>query len=323
MLATTEAPRLVADVGGTNTRIALYHPASGKYLAAQNYINRDFVLFADVVEQWLDGLSEALPEECCIAIASPLEGDQVSMANMDWSFSRGEFARRFAFERIAWLNDFEGNAHALPHLQDGDLEMLHTGSATGNSPLAVMGPGTGLGGATLDCVGASQRVRRSEPGSMGLSPESELELALFELLLSKHRDVYAELLISGPGLYRLYVNLCELAQTVPLAKDPAEVSRLALTADDEHCLQALTVFCELLGSACADFILANGAYGGLYLAGGILPRMADFLKASRFHQRLCGKGSMATLLGEVPVYVITGTRTGLIGAAHAPLVAAP
>ncbi|MEH6608146.1 MAG: glucokinase [Halioglobus sp.] len=316
-------PRLVADVGGTNTRIALYDPASGDYFSAQNYINRDFVNFEDVVEHWLGNLSEASPEECCVAIASPLDGDQVNMVNMDWSFSRGEFSQRFAFKHIAWLNDFEGNAHALPHLQDDDLELLHAGHATSRSPLAVMGPGTGLGGATLDGIGTRQRVRRSEPGSMGLSPQSELELALFELLLTKHKDIYAELLISGPGLYRLYINLCELAQTTPLAKDPAEVSHLALTADDEHCLQALTVFCELLGSACADFILANGAYGGLYLAGGILPRMTDFLKASRFHQRLCKKGFMAKSLGKVPVYVITGTRTGLIGAAHAPLAAAP
>ena len=134
--------------------------------------------------------------------------------------------------------------------------------------------------------------------------------------------VYAELLISGPGLYRLYVNLCALDQTAPLAKDPAEVSRLALKAGDGHCLQALNVFCELLGSACADFILANGAYRGLYLAGGVLPRMAEFLKASRFHARFCDKGSMAKLLGEVPIHVITGARTGLIGAAHAPLTAA-
>ncbi|MFT6958349.1 MAG: glucokinase [Halieaceae bacterium] len=317
-----EGPRLVADVGGTNTRIALYDPASDKYFSVQNYVNRNFVNFEDVVEHWLGNLSGQSPEGCSVAIASPLEGDQVDMVNMDWSFSRVKFAQRFAFQRVAWLNDFEGNAHALPHLQGADLELLNAGQSTGRSPLAVMGPGTGLGGATLDRIGASQRVRRSEPGSMGISPQSELELALFELLLKRHKDIYAELLISGPGLYRLYVTLCELAQTAPMASDPAEVSRLALTADDEYCLQALTVFCELLGSACGDFILANGAYGGLYLAGGILPKMTDFLKASRFHLRLCNKGFMAESLGKVPVYLINGTRTGLIGAAHAPLAAA-
>ena len=315
--------RLVADVGGTNTRIALYDPASGEYLSAQNYINRDFAHLQDVVEHWLGCLPEGSPGECCIAIASPLESDRISMVNMDWSFSRAEFARHFAFERIAWLNDFEGNAHALPHLEGSDLKMLHAGSATGNSPLAIMGPGTGLGGATLDRDGTRQLVRRSEPGSMGLSPGSDLESALFDLLLSKHNDVYAELLISGPGLYRLYINLCELAQVTPRAKNPAEVSNLGLNSDDELCLQALTVFCELLGSACGDFILANGAYNGLYLAGGILPRMAEFLKGSRFHRRFCEKGSMAKILGEVPVHVITGTGTGLIGAAHAPLGATP
>ncbi len=125
--------------------------------------------------------------------------------------------------------------------------------------------------------------------------------------------------MSGPGLARLYRALAEIRGEPDKELSPAEVSRLALAGEDTLCVLALDTFCALLGSVCGDFLLANGSYGGLYLAGGIVPRFSSYLVASAFHRRVIEKGAMRDTLAAVPVYVITTPQPGLIGAAHAPL----
>jgi glucokinase len=154
---------------------------------------------------------------------------------------------------------------------------------------------------------------------MGLSPGTEEELALFARLLPSCGEIYVERLVSGPGILLLYRTLAELRGQAPLLATPDEVSSAALSDRDELAMAALGTFCALLGSTCGDFILANGAYGGLYLAGGILPSMLDFLRQSGFHQRFCDKGAMRHHLQAVPVYAITEPQPGLLGAAHAPI----
>lgn len=324
MNAGTSQVRMVADVGGTNTRIALYDPAAGEFRALGTFINCEFTHFEDVVDAWLQALDETPPALACIAVAAPPSGDRVSMININWSFSCSEVAARFGFRQFRCLNDFEGNAHALPYLQAADLHCLHSGEparadADVARVLATVGPGTGLGGAILHSARDTVFTRACEPGHMGLSPASEREQELFRLLLQRFGNVYAELLVSGPGLRRLYETLAEIDGAVAATWTPAEISREALAGRDPLCVEALSGFCELLGSVCGDFILANGAYDGLYLAGGILPRMIPFLTASNFHRRLCAKGAMREHLQRLPVYAITSPQPGLTGAAHAPL----
>jgi glucokinase len=241
------------------------------------------------------------------------------MSNIDWSFSCRELASRFGFRNLLRLNDFEANAYALPHLADSDRQQLYPGKAHQAGRLATVGPGTGLGGAFLDWYDGTARSFSCEPGHMGLAPGNELELDIFRLLLPRHGNVHAELLVSGPGLVRLYEVLAEIRGERARTLAPADVSRLALAGEDKLCVLALETFCALLGSACGDFLLANGSYGGLYLAGGIVPRLTGFIVDSAFHQRMIGKGAMRETLASVPVYVITTAQPGLIGAAHAPL----
>jgi glucokinase len=310
--------RMVADVGGTNTRIALFDEQSGDFHAMQAFVNRDYARLQDLVLAWMNGLDQ-VPAKGCIAIASALEGDRVRMVNMDWSFSREAFGNETGIEQLAWINDFVGNAHALPYLEAGDRVELHAGRAGVADKLAALGPGTGLGGATVQRSPDGWLATACEPGHAGLSPASALELALLEVLMREHDNVYAELLVSGPGLQRLYQTLAEVKGLGAEALSPAEVSERALAGDDALCEEALSLFCGLLGSVCGDFLLSTGAYGGLFLAGGIVPRMIPFLKTSPFHQRLCNKGAMGELLDQVPVYAITVEQPGLIGAAHAPL----
>ena len=315
--------RLVADVGGTNTRLALFDPSMATLRRLATYSNRDHASLEEIVSSWLRDLDEPAPLDCCIAVAAPLSGDQVTMININWSFSCRELASRFGFSRFLRLNDFQANAFSLPHLGLGDTELLHAGQARAGAKLATMGPGTGLGGATLDWVNGVAVARDSEPGHCGLSPATDLELELFRLLVSRHGEVHAEFLVSGIGLQRIYLTLAEIRGKSAQPLSPAEISRHALDGSDGCCERALKTFCALLGSACGDFVLANGAYGGMYVAGGIVPRMIPFLKASSFRQRFCDKGAMAHLLDKVPLHVITAGQPGLIGAAHAPLGAPP
>jgi len=311
--------RMIADVGGTNTRVALFDPDSGEISGLTTFINRHYSSLDNIIAEWMADLTEAAPTQACIAIAAPPSADIVTMANIDWSFSCSALAEKFGFGKFRRINDFEANAFALPHLADGDRKLLHPGGATHSAKLAVIGPGTGLGGATLETVASMSHVCPCEPGYMSISPANELEVEIFRTLLRHYPQIYGELLVSGPGLLRIYKTLGQISDKATDAKSPDEVSEQALVHRDALSLLSLETFSGLLGSLAGDFVLATGAYGGLYLAGGILPGMIDFLWASDFHKRFCDKGAMRENMNAVPIYAITAAQPGLIGAAHTPL----
>ncbi len=312
--------RMVADIGGTNTRLALFDPGTGALRCVKTYINREYLHLEDVIARWLADLDEPAPTACCLAVAAPLSTDHVAMVNMDWSFSRSEIARRFGMQQAGWLNDFQANAHALPHLSGEERRLLHPGRDGASGKLAVVGPGTGLGGATLEWAAGLPHACPCEPGHMGLACATPEERELFRRLAPSGGEIYAELLVSGPGLQRIYRGLGEVRdQQTDSTLSPADISGRALIEEDALCTASLATFCALLGSVCGDFVLANGAYGGLYLAGGIVPRMVDFLESSAFHRRFTHKGALAATLGDVPVHVVTAPHPGLLGAAYAPL----
>ncbi|HEY6131571.1 MAG TPA: glucokinase [Halioglobus sp.] len=315
----TRANRVVADIGGTNCRLGLFAPLANELRSLRTYVNRDYKSFEEIMATWLDSLAEPQPTDGCLAVAAPPTGDRVTMSNIDWSFSCRELAARFGFSRLRCINDFEGNAYALPHLSGHDLTTLHRGTVVEGGKLATVGPGTGLGGSTLNLAGGVAVACASEPGHMGLAPATALELELFRYLQPRYGEIYAELLVSGPGLQRLYQTLATIQGEEILSLTPEQISARAVAGQCELCTLSLNTFCGLLGSISGDFVLANGAYGGLYLAGGIVPRMLEFLQASPFVRRFQQKGKMSAHLAEVPLYVITCETTGLLGAAHAPL----
>ncbi|QIB65466.1 glucokinase [Kineobactrum salinum] len=319
----TQKPRMVADVGGTNTRLALFDPADGQLHALHSYPNSDFASFEEVVASWLATLGEPAPATACVAVAAPPAGDRVVMSNVSWSFSCRELAGRFGFGQFRAINDFEAIAHALPHLLPADRVTLHPGGGSNGSRLATMGPGTGLGGALLQRCSRQWQAIACEPGYMDLAPASPEEARLWSLLLQQYPRVYAELLVSGPGLQRLYRGLATLGGTTPESLAAAEITQRALQGTDPVCVRALEYFCALLGAACSNFVLANGSYGGLYLAGGILPRLLPLLQCSDFHRRFVERDPLRAQLASIPVFVITHTQPGLLGAAHIPLNASP
>lgn len=312
---------MVADIGGTNTRVGLFDELEKSFRSIVEYRNTDYSCLEDVIEQWLGDLEEATPTRSCIAVAAPPAGDHVNMSNLGWSFSYRTLAQRFGFRLFRLLNDFQANAHALPYLGTDDLVLISAGVNHGYTTQAVVGPGTGLGGAILHHSGGIPVASCCEPGHAGLSPATDLELEIFKLLLPKYGNIYTELLVCGAGLARLYNAIARISGVPPEPLEPAEVSRRALENEDVHCTQALDTFCALLGSACGDFVLSNGAYGGLFIAGGIVPRFTDYLGDSDFLSRIRAKGAMEQQLTAMPVHVITTPYPGLIGAAYASLEA--
>ncbi|MFK7977358.1 MAG: glucokinase [Halioglobus sp.] len=316
---TQKRTRLVADVGGTNSRIALWDPALNELSNRCDYLNEDFESFNAVIAAWLAQLNEPAPEQACVAIAAPPFDDLVEMPSIDWSFSIRQTAKQFGFDDMRVINDFEANAYSLPHLSQNDIVTIHQGEAGSSGKLAAVGPGTGLGGAAFGLVAGRPTASACEPGHMSLAPATPMELELFSLLLKKHPVIYAELLLSGRGLPRLYAAVAEVMGEKAEVLGAPEISARAQTEEYPTCSQTMETFCALLGSICGDFVLAQGAYGGLYLCGGILPKMVALLSNSSFQTRFTAKGEMQEYLQAVPIHVITSGRAGLIGAAHTPL----
>lgn len=319
MITPSTKPRLVADVGGTHSRLALWDPASNTLRARQDYLNESFSGFEHIIATWVEGLAEPQPTHACIAIAAPPFEDRVEMPSIGWSFSITALSAQFGLELIRVINDFESNAYSLIHLSDEDITTIHQGASGSSGKLAAIGPGTGLGGAAFGLVAGQPTASACEPGHMSLAPATPLEMALFTQLMKQHPVIYAELLLSGRGLPRLYRAICAVMGETAEDVSAPEISQKALADQCARCVQTMQTFCGLLGSVCGDFVLAQGAYGGLYLCGGILPQILPLLSNSTFLSRFSAKGEMQDYMTAVPVHVITSGRAGLLGAAHTPL----
>ncbi|MEM8561833.1 MAG: glucokinase [Pseudomonadota bacterium] len=310
--------RIIADIGGTNTRIALVEPGANEFIEPQCYVNREHPSLEHIIEDWLHRQT-APARHCVLAVAAPPSGDRVTMTNIDWSFSCKALASRFGFDKLLRLNDFEAGAYALPHLKTDDLANIKFGSRDRGTRLAIVGPGTGLGGAVLLTEDDNVISLPCEPGHVGLSPNNALELELLRWLLETEGSTHAELLVSGPGLSRIYRALADIRDQPSIDLKPADITRLAQSGEDTLAKEALSIFCAMLGSICGDFLLATGSYDGLFISGGIAPQIWPFLKNSEFNKRLTAKGAMADTLNQTPVNVITRPHPGLVGAAMAPL----
>lgn len=310
--------RIIADVGGTNTRIALVEQSSNAINQPECYTNREHASLECILEEWLRRQNVRV-KHCVLAVAAPPSEDRVTMTNMDWSFSCRELASRFGFEKLLRLNDFEASAYALPYLDQNDLVSIKAGTRSSGTRMAIIGPGTGLGGAVLHTRGDEVRSLACEPGQMGLSASTELELELLRWLLAKEGSSHAELLVSGPGLSRLYLALADIRGETVVDLPPADITELAQAEENALAEETLRIFCALLGSVCGDFLLATGSYDGLFISGGIIPGLWPFLKNSEFNQRFIDKGVMRGTLDQTPVQVVTCPYPGLIGAARVPL----
>jgi glucokinase len=307
---------LVADIGGTNARLAMADLATLQVSDAAHFRCADFPSLEAVVAEFLNEVSQR-PAAAAVAVAAPVVGDTVRLTNSPWSLVHGELCTAVGVDTLLLLNDFEALAHALPHLGTADLHQIGGGEPVERATKAVLGPGTGLGVAGLAWSPAGWQALPSEGGHAAFAVEDATEFAMLERLLTGRERLSVERVVSGPGLADVYRVLAELQGRPAPPLEAAEVVKRAHAGDDPTAREALDRFATWLGRFAGDAALFFGARGGVYIGGGIAPRMVDVLSSGRFRRAFEAKGRMKAYLAPVPVYVILAGDAALKGAAAA------
>lgn len=329
--------RLVGDVGGTNARFALLDdnnlPKQSRTLRTD-----DFPSLSAAIGTYLDEHAIEKVASAAIAVATPVVGDQVKLTNNHWSFSIDKTRELLGIDRLHVVNDFTALALSVPHLPESELRKVGGGAPVPDHAKAIIGPGTGLGVSGLVPCGSHWTALQGEGGHVSLGVRTAREFAVYERLTQKFRHVSAERFLSGPGLVNIVTVLRELDGLPMQEFSPADVTSKGMDAylnrhnqstslpattseetdktDDAGCEEALQIFCQLLGSCAGNLVLTLGAEGGVYIGGGIVPRLGEFFVESDFRQEFEAKGRMQGYLEKVPSYVIQSPYPALIGAAQ-------
>lgn len=313
---------LVADIGGTNSRFALSDPDADTLalLAPRSLRNAGFDSLESALATYLQDLPRR-PSRAAVAVASPVDRDHIRLTNLHWSFRRSTLAQHTGLDEVRLLNDFGAVAHAVPVLAAADRRHIAGPERDGLSgPVSVIGPGTGLGVALL-AGGHRQgwQVVETEGGHASFAPLDEIERDIERSLRERHGRVSIERVLCGDGLAHIDQMLRARAAGGEAAdverRQPAEVTRAAVAGGDAWAGAALARFCAILGSVAGDIALTHGART-LVIAGGIVPRFVEVLRASDFPARMIDKGRMRDYLREVSVHVVTHAHPGLLGAAQ-------
>jgi glucokinase len=308
---------LLGDIGGTNARFALCDGPGAEPRAALGLACDDYPDLAAAAQAYLSNHGDNRPAHACIAVAGPVAGDRVALTNSAWSFSIEATRARLGLERLLIVNDFTAQALSVPSLGPGDLARVGGGEAVAGAAVAVIGPGTGLGVSGLVPVAERWVAVPGEGGHLGFAPSDETETAILNLLRRRFGRVSCERLVSGPGLVILHQALSALADQPAEPLAPDQIVERALAGTDPLCRDVLERFCAILGTVAGDVALALGARGGVYIAGGIVPRFLDFFRASRFRPRFEAKGRLGAYISAIPTSVITVAMPALTGTARA------
>ncbi len=314
-------PRWLGDIGGTNARFGWQERASAPISHVQVLPCAEHASLAVAGLAYLQ--AQGLPTPACAAfgIANPVTGDQVAMTNHHWKFSISAAREALGLQRLLLLNDFTALALALPQLPPEHRRQVGPGQAAPQAALGLIGPGTGLGVSGLLPLGYQDKWLpiAGEGGHVTLSASNAQEYAAIEQLRQRYGHVSAERVISGPGLVDLYHALCELKDGQGREiTTPAEVIERAEALPRSTAQEALDMFCGLLGSVAGDLALTLGARGGVYIGGGIVPRLGARFDRSPFRQRFESKGRFKTYLAAIPTWVIQSpVSPALHGAAQA------
>ncbi len=313
-----DGPRLLADVGGTNARFAL-ETGPGRIGSVKVLPCADYATLAAALQAYLRlpevvAAGAAPVRQAAVAIANPVDGDLLRMTNHHWSFSIEALRRECGFEHFVVVNDFTALARALPHLAQADKRQVGPGAARPGAALGLIGAGTGLGVSGLIPARGGWTALRSEGGHVSFAPVDETEIAILRFAWREFAHVSAERLLSGDGLELIHRALAERAggPAEPLAA--AEITRRALAGESALCDAVIEAFCSMLGGMAGNVAVTLGALGGVYIGGGIVPRLGERFERSCFRARFEQKGRFAEYLSQVPTFVITAQYPAFLGA---------
>ncbi|HZT26247.1 MAG TPA: glucokinase [Pseudolabrys sp.] len=305
---------LVADIGATNARFALAE--AGAIARPRVFATDDFVGLAEAIEGYLAAEKPPRPPTSAVlAVAAPVTGDEITLTNFPWTFSVAATRRRFGFVNLRVVNDFVANALAIPHLGEADRLQIGGGAPVAGGPIGVLGPGSGLGVSILVTVEGEVMSLQGEGGHVTMAAADDREAAVLELMRARFDHVSAERVLSGPGLINLYNALCELAGEPAAPLTAAQITNAGIEHDYPRAREATAMFCAMLGTVAGNVALTVGARGGIYIAGGIVPKLGRAFVQSAFRARFEAKGRFSDYLAAIPTYVITHPEPALLGAA--------
>lgn len=333
--ASPDFPRWLGDIGGTNARFGWQSHAHAPITHVQVLPCAAHPTLVDAARSYLRAQGLNAPACAAFGIANPVHGDGVAMTNHPWAFSIEAVRQALGLERLLLLNDFTALALALPLLRPEQLRQVGPGAPAAGAAVALIGAGTGLGVSGLLPVGHAQTLDRpghwvplsGEGGHVTLSAESELECRVIDVLRKRYGHVSAERVLCGAGLVALHHALCDLLPDPDPDRsrgihEPADVIAQALPGSIAH--EAVALFCGFLGSVAGNLALTLGARGGVYIGGGIVPRLGESFKDSPFRQRFEAKGRFSSYLRPIPTWVIhSPVSPALEGASQALSLQAP
>ncbi|MBX6426570.1 MAG: glucokinase [Variibacter sp.] len=299
---------LIADIGATNTRIAMVGP-DGRPAGMIKWRGDDVPSLEGAIARYIDETG-ARPQAAVLAIAAPVDGDEVVMTNRAWRFRLSAIAARFGWRAIRAVNDFEAVAWSLPRLLATDMRPLGSAPPAAPGVRVVFGPGTGLGVAALVPSGGSFAALPTEGGHVSFGPAAEDEEPIFARLRREFAPVSAEAVLSGPGLERLYRAMHGAARPLKAADIVAGAHR-----GDETCCATAMMFVRLFGRFAGDLALMFRATGGVYAGGGVARRIGRLFDAPDFRAAFENHPPYAELLKTIPTTLITLDEPGLLGCA--------
>lgn len=305
---------VVADVGGTNIRFAVLERSNGTLAMLREYPCTQFATLDAALKQYFASLPHSV-SHLCLAIACPVDSDVVTMTNLSWTFSKKALQQTFALEQLFVINDYTAISLAVPFVEDAQKIQIGGGQAVENGVKAIFGPGTGLGVSHIIKQGEKWISLDGEGGHVSFSPNTRQQADVLLLLQEQFGHVSAERLLSGQGLVNIYHALCRLSGKHPTFFEAAEISRAALKGECKLAHQTLTLFCQVMGGFAGNLALNLNCKGGVYIAGGIVPRFVEFFKNSEFREFFEAKGRFKAYLQGIPSYLITHENPGLLGAA--------
>ena len=315
---------IAGDIGGTNTRLAIAEVTGTRVRIEReaDYKSRDFATFEALLADFLIGAQA--PAHAAFGIAGPVVGRAVRATNLPWYIEADVLRRRFGFKVCTLLNDLEATAYGLPALDAEDLLTLQQGEPGASGNAAIIAAGTGLGEAGLYWDGKQHHPYATEGGHASFSPQTELEITLLHHLQLRHTHVSWERVVSGMGLvdlhdflraYRKSVVPQWQADRMRESDAAAVISRAALSGSDDICIETLDLFVQLYGAEAGNLALKAMSRGGVYVGGGIAPKILPIFQRDIFMQSFLNKGRMRSLLEAMPVRVILNERVALYGAA--------
>jgi glucokinase len=306
---------LVADIGGTNARFALVVSGEKRLSQFITLPTSDYSGIVPAACEYLDRISGERPSRACIAVACPVWGDTVSLTNNDWSFSVEEVRQTLELEQLMVVNDFKAMAAGVPLLATDERFQIGNGLPMPGRPISVIGPGTGLGVATVVRDGGRRIVLDGEGGHVGFAPGNEREIEILRLLSRQFGRVSTERILSGDGMATLYRTLARIDGVEAPALAAADIIERAKSGSCPRCVETIGVFCAALGSFAGDTAMTLSSQGGVFIGGGIVPRIVELLEQSPFRERFESKGRTSSFIRNVPTYLIISNHTALTGAA--------